>query len=102
MAPPEWQAAHLLEVAPPHGAVLHLSEVHVAKVVSWLPLQGARCEPGPQASCLGQGQGWQDTGQKAGRTELEGPGAPAGAVPALWASPLATKVEAFQGQGPEL
>lgn len=34
------RAAHLLEVAPLHGAVLHLSEVHVTKVVCRLPLEG--------------------------------------------------------------
>lgn len=34
------RAAHLLEVAPFHGAVLHLSEVHVTEVVCRLPLEG--------------------------------------------------------------
>ena len=47
-ATPEQPAAHLLEVAPLHGAVLHLPEVHVAKVVCRLPLEGgvsARLRP---------------------------------------------------------
>lgn len=39
-ATPEQPAAHLLEVAPLHRAVLHLPEVHVAKVVCGLPLEG--------------------------------------------------------------
>ena len=44
--------AHLLEVAPLHGAVLHLPEVHVAKVVCRLSLEGgvsARPRPRPRS-----------------------------------------------------
>lgn len=47
------QVAHLLEVAPLHGAVLHLPEVHVAKVVCQLLLEGAvsaRPHPPPAPS----------------------------------------------------
>lgn len=45
--------AHLLEVAPLHGAVLHLPEVHVAEVVCGLPLEGAvsRWRHSPRGSC---------------------------------------------------
>lgn len=51
-APPPWppqrdQVAHLLEVAPLHGAVLHLPEVHVAEVVRRLPLEEAGSPAAP-------------------------------------------------------
>lgn len=41
------QEAHLLEVAPLHGAVLHLPEVHVAQVVRRFPLEGAVSQATP-------------------------------------------------------
>ena len=41
------QVAHLLEVAPLHGAVLHLPKVHVAKVVRRLPLEEVVSQAAP-------------------------------------------------------
>lgn len=87
------QAAYLLEVAPLHGAVLHLSEVHIAEVVRRLPLEGARVSqamPHPDHLALPQGWEWQEACRDCSRWEPGEPGGSWSFCPCL----LATKAEA--------